>query len=89
MALSNTYINIKVNSDTIIKAQDIFSNLGIDMSTAINTFLKESIRRNGIPFRIVNDQVGKLPRFGYMKDSIWEDDDHDWFESMDDFKECM
>ena len=50
MAMSN--INIRVDSDKKAKAQELFSSLGMDMSTAINLFLSQSLEFNGIPFVI-------------------------------------
>ncbi|MBQ3693129.1 MAG: type II toxin-antitoxin system RelB/DinJ family antitoxin [Clostridia bacterium] len=50
MAMSN--INVRVDSDKKAKAQELFSSLGMDMSTAINLFLSQSLEFNGIPFVI-------------------------------------
>ncbi|WP_156300075.1 type II toxin-antitoxin system RelB/DinJ family antitoxin [Streptobacillus canis] len=50
-----TNINIRVDKKTKEKAEYIFSNLGLNMSTAINIFLRTSIRENGIPFPLKLD----------------------------------
>lgn len=50
MAMSN--INIRVDAERKARAQELFSSLGMDMSTAINLFLEQSIEFNGIPFVI-------------------------------------
>ena len=89
MATANTNINIRVDSDIKTKAQDVFSSMGLDMTTAINIFLRQSIRKNGIPFKLVAESPRKTPKFGCMKDKIWEADDHDWFEPLEDFEEYM
>lgn len=44
--------NISIDSDVKAKAQELFSDLGLDLSTAINIFLKQAIRENAIPFSI-------------------------------------
>jgi len=88
----NTNINIRVDGDIKSKAQDVFSNLGLDMTSAINIFLRQSIRKNGIPFELVNDKPrGRRnpPIFGCLKGQIKEADNHDWFEPMEEFKEYM
>ena len=54
MAVTNTNINIRVDSDVKNKAQEVFSGLGLDMTSAINIFLRQAIRRNGIPFELMN-----------------------------------
>ena len=43
-------INVRTDSETKRKAEEIFNELGINMSTAINMFLKATIRENGVPF---------------------------------------
>ena len=63
MALTN--INIRVD-DTIKKeAQDIFSSMGLDMTTAINIFLRQAIRQRCIPFTVSmekpNENSGEIP----------------------------
>lgn len=50
MAMSN--INIRIDADKKAKAQELFSSLGMDMSTAINLFIQQAIDFNGIPFVI-------------------------------------
>lgn len=50
MAMSN--INIRIDADKKAKAQELFSSLGMDMSTAINLFIQQAIEFNGIPFVI-------------------------------------
>ena len=44
--------NISIDADVKAKAQELFSDLGIDLSTAINIFLRQSIRENAIPFNV-------------------------------------
>ena len=40
---ANANINIRVDSDVKNKAQDVFSALGLDMTSAINIFLRQAI----------------------------------------------
>ena len=44
--------NISIDADVKAKAQELFADLGIDLSTAINIFLRQSIRENAIPFTV-------------------------------------
>jgi len=90
MLTTNTNINIRVDSEIKAKAQDVFSALGLDMTSAINVFLRQAIMKNGIPFELVAEQPQqKTPEFGCMKGKMWEADDHDWFELLDDFKDYL
>lgn len=44
--------SISIDADVKQKAQELFADLGLDLSTAINIFLRQSIRENCIPFSI-------------------------------------
>jgi len=44
--------NIKIDADVKQQAQVLFDSLGMTLSTAVNIFLKQSIREQAIPFRI-------------------------------------
>lgn len=50
-------VNIRVDDDIKAQAQELFASLGMDMSTAMNIFLRQSIAFGGIPFMI------RQPRF--------------------------
>lgn len=49
-------INVNVDSDLKKKATNVLNDLGLNMSTAINMFLKQIVKRDGIPFEIVNQK---------------------------------
>lgn len=44
--------SISIDADIKAKAQELFADFGLDLSTAINIFLRQSIRENSIPFMI-------------------------------------
>ena len=44
--------SISIDADVKAKAQALFADFGLDLSTAINIFLRQSIRENSIPFAI-------------------------------------
>ena len=41
-----------VSTNINISAQELYSDLGLDLSTAVNLFLKQSLREQKIPFEI-------------------------------------
>ena len=55
--LNNTTMTIRINSDIKNQAQDLFSELGLDMSTAVNAFFRQSIREQGLPFELTTDEA--------------------------------
>ena len=50
MAVVST--NIKIESELKQDAQKLFETLGMTLSTAVNIFLRQAVREQGIPFRI-------------------------------------
>ena len=87
---ASSNINIRVDRDIKNRAQDVFSALGLDMSSAINIFLRQAIRKNGIPFELVTEPTRQqTPKLGCMKGKMWEADDHDWFKPLEDYKEYI
>ncbi len=58
-------INIKVDDEVKNKSEQIFKELGLSTSSAINIFLKKVINCNGIPFDL------KLNNDTYLKEDIF------------------
>ena len=56
-----TTMNIRVDSYIKNNAKKIFAELGMDLTTAVNIFLRQSIREHGMPFelklRVPNDET--------------------------------
>ena len=48
---------ISFRTDPTIKreAKELYADMGMDLSTAINIFLRQSIRENGMPFKITRE----------------------------------
>ncbi len=57
MAMKN--LNVRVDEELKAKAEMLFSELGMNMSTALNIFLKTSVRYGGIPFELRLDNLNK------------------------------
>lgn len=49
-----TMTNLNIRTDKAVKeaAESIFEELGLNMTTAVNMFLRQIIRENGIPFSL-------------------------------------
>lgn len=45
-------INVRVSPDVKKQAQEIFALLGMDLTTAINIFLRQVISTKGLPFEV-------------------------------------
>lgn len=53
--MATTNLNIRTDKDVKDQAELIFNELGLNMTTAINMFLRTTIRENGIPFSLKLD----------------------------------
>lgn len=53
--MPSTNLNIRTEKEIKEKADQIFSELGLNMTTAINIFLRTAIREHGIPFSLKLD----------------------------------
>ena len=54
---STARISINVDEDVKQSAQHLFGEIGIDMTTAINLFLKTAIREGQIPFNLQSERA--------------------------------
>ena len=53
--MAKTSTNISIDTEIKAKAQELFADFGLDLSTAINMFLRQSVRENAIPFNITRE----------------------------------
>ena len=44
--------SISIDADVKAQAQELFAELGLDLSTAVNLFLRQCIYEDGIPFLV-------------------------------------
>ena len=52
MAATTTNISIRMDSDLKVQADALFAELGMNISTAFNVFVRQSLREGRIPFDI-------------------------------------
>ena len=54
--MATTNISIRMDSDLKAQADALFGELGMNLSTAFNIFVRQSLRDGGIPFEISLNQ---------------------------------
>ncbi len=80
--------NISIDADVKKQAQELFADLGLDLSTAINIYLKKAISEQGIPF----DVTREVPNSVTMKaiaDSENREDVYGPFDSVEALIEAL
>ena len=50
--MESTNLNIRTDKAVKAAAEKIFEELGMNITTAVNIFLRQTIRENGIPFEL-------------------------------------
>ncbi len=50
--MSSVNLNIRTEKDVKVISEKIFGALGLNMTTAVNMFLRQVIQENGLPFEV-------------------------------------
>ena len=66
---NTTNLNIRIDKTVKESSEKVFEELGLNMTTAINIFLRQVIRVNGIPFEI-KGSIPKQETIEAMEESI-------------------
>jgi len=49
---ATTNVSIRMDADLKRQAEDLFADLGLNMTAAMTMFLRQAVRKQGIPFEI-------------------------------------
>ena len=85
--MSVTNINIRTDSEVKAQAQDVLSKLGLDLTTAVNLFLRQLICKQGVSFDVSVAPLKKKAKLGGWEGKI--NISNDFNAPLDDFKEYM
>jgi len=50
--MATTNLNVRIDADLKKQSEEIFNELGLNMSTALTVFLRQTVRSRGIPFEM-------------------------------------
>lgn len=88
--MATTNLNIRTDKEIKEAAEKIYASLGLNMSTAINMFLRASIRESGIPFdlklNVPNDKTIKAIEEGRI---IAKDKKVKAYDNIDDLRKAL
>lgn len=57
--MATTNVSIRMDADLKAQADALFAELGMNLSTAFNIFVRQSLREGGIPFEIRTERPNK------------------------------
>lgn len=88
--MNATTINIRTDTVTKKRAEKLFSDFGISMSSAINMFLKQVVRQRKIPFEVgyVSEEPNALTA-RVLKESEEEKNLSPVFNSVDEMMDAL
>ena len=88
--MANTNLNIRTDKEVKEQAEAIYAELGLNMTTAVNLFLRASIRASGIPFDLKLDVPNEETRRAIEEGrQIARDPGVPAYESVDDLKAAL
>ena len=88
--MSTTNLNIRTDKKVKEDAEKIFGELGLNMTSAINIFLRASIRESGIPFALKLDVPNEETTLAIEEAKrIATDDGVEAFDNIDDLRKAL
>ncbi|MCM1305837.1 MAG: type II toxin-antitoxin system RelB/DinJ family antitoxin [Bacteroides sp.] len=80
--------NITIDADVKKQAQALFADLGMDLSTAINVYLKKAVAEQGIPFEVTREVPNRVTARA-IADAEKSKDVYGPFDSVDELMEAL
>lgn len=88
--MSTVQTQIRIDAGVKKQANELFNELGLDMSGAVNIFLRQCILRGGLPFKVEVPQYSKeLLSAADEAKRISRDPDVPGYTSMEDLKKAL
>ena len=85
LKMAKVSTNISIDADIKSKAQAMLTDLGLDLSTAVNIFLRQMLRQREIPFAITQN----VPNEVTLKAMDDTENDRDMYGPFDTVEEVM
>ena len=88
MAMAN--INVRTDEEVKSRCENLFESLGLNMSTAVNIFLRQSLRANGLPFEVKADLPNETTLAAFREgDEILKDPSVKGYKSIDELRKAL
>ena len=88
--MATTPTQIRIDSNIKREATALFSNLGLDMSSAVNLFLHQCVLRGGLPFAVEVPQYSDKTLSAMAEArKISRDPDIKGYDSMEELKAAL
>lgn len=86
--MKNVNVTLRVDEELKKEAEDLFSDLGLNLTTAFNIFLRQSVREQQIPFQVTKS-VPNAVTLAAMNASERGEDLYGPYDSVSDLMEAL
>ena len=86
--MKNVNVTLRVDEDLKKQADILFSELGLNLTTAFNIFLRQSVREQQIPFQVTKN-IPNAVTLAAMDASEKGEDLHGPYDSISDLMEAL
>ena len=88
--MATTNLNIRTDVEIKTAAEQLFGELGLNLSTAVNMFLRQAIRTGGIPFEVKVDRPNEITAMAIAEGKrLLQDSTAKGYRSMDELKAAL
>lgn len=86
---NSTNLNIRIDKKVKETSEKVFEDIGLNMTTAINMFLRQVIRVNGIPFEIKGNVFNKETVSAIEESIKISNDNTKGYDNIEDLKKAL
>lgn len=88
--MATTNLNIRTDKEIKDQAEKIFNELGLNMTTAVNIFLRTAVREHGIPFELKLEVPNEITAEAIEEGrKLMADPSAPRYSSMDELREAL
>jgi len=88
--MSTVLLNVRLDADLKKQAEELFSDFGMTMTTAVNVFLRQAVREQALPFTVSRERPNAELRAAMEEgERIAHDPNAPTYHSMDELKASL
>ena len=65
--MATTNFSVRLDSDLKKQSEALYGELGVNLTTAINVFLRKSLKVGGFPFDVINDEPNRETKLALLE----------------------
>ena len=85
MAGNTSNISVRMDAEIKAQAEELFSELGLSFSTAVNVFVRQAVRQGGIPFKVSLGKKREEPALEVMEKQPVQEENVKEYDNLEEF----